>query len=94
VGGSLAGLMHGIILKKMGFKVHVLERNASDALNSEAAGIRAGPELHDFIQQHIRSPPKYSVTAEVVEIMDGEGNVVQRIPAQDPLEIDNLEDRL
>jgi 2-polyprenyl-6-methoxyphenol hydroxylase-like FAD-dependent oxidoreductase len=79
--------MHGIILKKMGFKVRVLERNASNALNSEAAGIRAGPELHDFIQQHVRSPPDYSVTAEVVEIMDGKGNVVQRIPAQDPLRL-------
>jgi 2-polyprenyl-6-methoxyphenol hydroxylase-like FAD-dependent oxidoreductase len=87
VGGSLAGIMHGIILKKTGFKVHVLERSASEALNSEAAGIRAGPELHDFIQQHVPSPPEYAVATEKVEIMDGEGNVVQQIPAQEPLRL-------
>lgn len=49
VGGSLAGLMHGIILKKSGFQVHVLERNASEALESQAAGIRVGPEIYDFM---------------------------------------------
>jgi 2-polyprenyl-6-methoxyphenol hydroxylase-like FAD-dependent oxidoreductase len=79
--------MHGIILKKMGFRVHVLERSASDILNSEAAGIRAGPEIHDFIQQHVPSPLDYSVTAQMVEIMDGEGNIIQKLPPQHPLRL-------
>lgn len=77
--------MHGIVLKKTGYEVHVLERSATDALESEAAGIRVGPEVHDFIQQHVQPSSDYFVTAEMVQIMDGEGSVVQKIPPQQPL---------
>ncbi|KAH3958444.1 hypothetical protein HBI24_119850 [Parastagonospora nodorum] len=87
VGGSLAGLMHGIILKENGFKVQVLERSAPEVLDSEAAGIRAGPEVHDFIEQHVRPSFDYAVTAEKAEIVDGDGNVVDELPFPDPLRL-------
>lgn len=79
--------MHGIVLKKKGFQVHVLERCAPEALESEAAGIRAGPEVYDFIEEHVQSPPEYFIRAQMVEVMDGEGNVVQKIPPQAPLRL-------
>lgn len=79
--------MHGIILKENGFKVQVLERSATEVLDSEAAGIRAGPEVHGFIEQHVRKRFDYAVTAEKVEIVDRDGNVVDELSFPDPLRL-------
>jgi 2-polyprenyl-6-methoxyphenol hydroxylase-like FAD-dependent oxidoreductase len=79
--------MHAIILKIVGYQVNVIERNAPKALESEAAGIRAGPELHGFLEQYVRPLAEYSITAQMVEIMDREGNVVQTLPPQNALRL-------
>jgi 2-polyprenyl-6-methoxyphenol hydroxylase-like FAD-dependent oxidoreductase len=79
--------MHGIILKNIGYQVQVLERSAPEALESQAAGIRVGPEVYDFIQQHVRPSSEYFVTAENLEIMDSENNYVQKLPPQQPLRL-------
>jgi 2-polyprenyl-6-methoxyphenol hydroxylase-like FAD-dependent oxidoreductase len=79
--------MHAITLKKIGYQVHVLERNETAALESQAAGIRAGPEVHDFLTQYTRSPLDYAITTHKVELMDSEGQVVQEVPSSQPLRL-------
>ncbi|KAH7384152.1 hypothetical protein DE146DRAFT_769854 [Phaeosphaeria sp. MPI-PUGE-AT-0046c] len=87
VGGSLTDLINGIVLKKIGFQVHVLERSATKSLESQAAGMRVGPEVCDFIQQYGRPSSEYFITAEMIEIMDGERNVEQKMPSPQPLRL-------
>ncbi|KAH8725887.1 hypothetical protein GQ44DRAFT_614885, partial [Phaeosphaeriaceae sp. PMI808] len=87
VGGSLSGLMHGIVLRNTGCNVRIIERSAPSALQSQAADIRAGPELQTFLENHVPNLREYATTADVVEIMDCQGDVVQRLPLQDPLRL-------
>lgn len=46
-----------------------------------------GPEVYDFAQQHVRPLSAHFITADMVEIMDGEGNVVQKPPPQQSLRL-------
>jgi 2-polyprenyl-6-methoxyphenol hydroxylase-like FAD-dependent oxidoreductase len=87
VGGSLTGLMTGIVLKSKGYKVRVLERSASQALESTAAGIRAGPEVYGFIEQYVRNVPDYAIPVRTVEVMDNLGAFIQNVPLQDILQL-------
>jgi 2-polyprenyl-6-methoxyphenol hydroxylase-like FAD-dependent oxidoreductase len=79
--------MNGIVLKNMGYKVRVIERSASQALQSGAAGIRAGLEVHGFIEQYVRNPPDYATSTELVEVMDDHGAIVQNVPLQEPMRL-------
>jgi 2-polyprenyl-6-methoxyphenol hydroxylase-like FAD-dependent oxidoreductase len=88
VGGSLTGLMNAIALKSQGYNAHVLERSAPAALESEAAGIRVGPEVHSFMERYIPDYPRdYEITANAVEIVDADGKIELSIPPKDPLRL-------
>ncbi|CAD6588607.1 MAG: hypothetical protein ASARMPREDX12_003384 [Alectoria sarmentosa] len=52
IGGSLAGLMHGIMLKRLGHNVHILERALSSIRENQAAGITAGPHVQAFCKDY------------------------------------------
>lgn len=43
--------MNGIILKRQGHNVRILEQDPSSVRTSEAAGIRAGPQAAEFFQR-------------------------------------------
>ncbi|RWA04932.1 hypothetical protein EKO27_g10173 [Xylaria grammica] len=49
VGGSLAGLMHGIMFKRMGSNVMILEQDASPERRPHSAGIGFGFNLENFL---------------------------------------------
>ncbi|KAL2030206.1 hypothetical protein VTO58DRAFT_107560 [Aureobasidium pullulans] len=51
VGGSIAGLMHGIMLSRLGHHVHILEQSTENFRHGQAAGIRAGPEAQKFLSE-------------------------------------------
>ncbi|KAF2834638.1 FAD/NAD(P)-binding domain-containing protein [Patellaria atrata CBS 101060] len=55
VGGSAAGLMHGIMLSRLGHKVTILEEQAER--QSQAAGIRLYSETIDILQKYAFVPP-------------------------------------
>ena len=44
--------MHGIMLKRLGHSVHILEQSPESILHSQAAGIRAGKDLQEFFQNY------------------------------------------
>jgi 2-polyprenyl-6-methoxyphenol hydroxylase-like FAD-dependent oxidoreductase len=79
--------MTAILLKSHSYNVHVLERSDAAALQSQAAGIRAGPQVHAFIAKYIRNYPTYFTTTDKAEIVDKKGDVVTVIPAKDPLRL-------
>ncbi|KAK5164559.1 uncharacterized protein LTR77_009765 [Saxophila tyrrhenica] len=54
VGGSLAGLFCGILLKRQGHNVHILESASSSAREGQAAGIGLAADIKRFFDQHDR----------------------------------------
>ena len=44
--------MHGIMLKRLGHSVHILEQSSESILHGHAAGIRAGEEVQEFFQKY------------------------------------------
>jgi 2-polyprenyl-6-methoxyphenol hydroxylase-like FAD-dependent oxidoreductase len=63
VGGSLAGLMHGVYFKRHGSDVVILEQDPSELRSSHQAGIAFGPAVEEFLRMYdhtgvqSRSPP-------------------------------------
>jgi 2-polyprenyl-6-methoxyphenol hydroxylase-like FAD-dependent oxidoreductase len=80
--------MTAIILRSLSYSVHILERSSSSTLQSQAAGIRAGPELHSFISTHVPNfDPEYAIAPDVFEIVRQSGEVEMAIPPADPLRL-------
>ena len=79
VGGSLAGLMHGIMVKRLGHNVRILEQNTSSIRTDQAAGMGTGPEGREFFEKHdvCRSP--YSFACPGFQILDKQANVKRTI---------------
>ncbi|KAF2030738.1 hypothetical protein EK21DRAFT_111611 [Setomelanomma holmii] len=80
--------MTAIVLRTLNFSVHILERSSPTILQSQAAGIRAGPELHSFIETYVKDfDPDYALTAESFEIVSKNAEVEMTLPPQDPLRL-------
>lgn len=80
--------MTAITLRSLNYSVHVLERSSPQALQSQAAGIRAGPELHSFIETYVKDfDPNYAITPDAFEIVKKSGEVEMTIPQSDPLRL-------
>jgi 2-polyprenyl-6-methoxyphenol hydroxylase-like FAD-dependent oxidoreductase len=80
--------MNALAFRSLGYKVHVLERSPPSALDSQAAGIRVGPEVHDFIKKYIPDYARdYNIMADAVEIVKDNGDVELKIPPKDPLRL-------
>lgn len=62
--------MHGIMLKRLGHNVHILEQNASSARSGYAAGISAGPHVQEFLKNHDFTKLPYSVDAEGIQLLE------------------------
>ncbi|KAK4200773.1 zeaxanthin epoxidase, chloroplastic [Triangularia verruculosa] len=52
VGGSLAGLMHGLILKRHGTNVTILEQEPATTRSSHNAGIGFGPQTEELLRDY------------------------------------------
>jgi hypothetical protein len=72
--------MSGLVLKGLGHKVCILERSGPKVLQSEAAGIRAGPDVQTIIDRYVEDHQSYAITAHKVDIVNGEGNVLMAFP--------------
>ena len=77
--------MNAIVLRNLGYSVRVLERRDDAALQSEAAGIRAGPEVHTFIETYIKDYPEYAIRMPGIDIVDEKGDVVTQLPVTEPM---------
>ncbi|KAI4196797.1 MAG: hypothetical protein LQ348_002240 [Seirophora lacunosa] len=79
VGGSLAGLFQGVVLKNLGYNVRILERAGPDDLREQGAGITAREEVQDFFNKYDRfSAQPYSVQGDgKIQFIDQNGKVTE-----------------
>ena len=81
VGGSLAGLMNAIPLKRLGHKVTILERSPVPLLHAQGAGVVAGGETLKWLERYGRSrrtEDDISVLSQWRCYLDQQGNVIER----------------
>lgn len=69
IGGSLAGLMHGIMLKGNGYKVTILEQETSSIRLGFDAGINVGPNVVQFLEKYDRINRPYAVDTSMIQII-------------------------
>ena len=69
--------MHGIILKRLGHDVHLLEQNAQSHRCDLAAGITAHPQVEEFMRLHDRVEGQWSVYSPGIQFLT-ESSAVKR----------------
>ncbi|KAI9712240.1 MAG: hypothetical protein M1828_001718 [Chrysothrix sp. TS-e1954] len=82
VGGSIAGLMHGVMIKRLGHNVRVLEQNRVLIRNDHAAGMGTGPKGREFFQTYDRCSDPVGYDSPGMTFLDGHGesNRFSKIP--------------
>lgn len=81
VGGSLAGLMNAIPLKRLGHTVTILEKSPVSLLHDQGAGVVAGGDTLEWVQKHggsRRTKDDISVLSQWRCYLDRMGNVIDR----------------
>lgn len=76
VGGSLAGLFTGVALKSHGINTTILERNPTNLLENQGAGIVAGGDTLGFFQTYDRSGRDVAIASEKRMYLNQQGDVV------------------
>lgn len=78
IGGSLAGLMHGVMLRQLSHDVHILEQYPSSIRESQAAEMSTGIHGQRFLKRYdkIKDRPHF-VTASKLEVVDARLNVTE-----------------
>ena len=76
VGGSLGGLFTGVALKQHGFDTTILERNPSNLLENQGAGIVAGGDTLAFFEKYDRCKRPVAVASQKRMYLDQSGKVV------------------
>ncbi|KAI9820438.1 MAG: hypothetical protein M1832_003771 [Thelocarpon impressellum] len=82
VGGSLGGLFAGVVLKRLGHSVRILERSPTPLLHHQGAGIVAGSHTQALFESHDDTHRPIAVTSRLRHFLDARGAVVgmQRHP--------------
>ncbi|GAB7327314.1 hypothetical protein MBLNU13_g11193t1 [Cladosporium sp. NU13] len=78
VGGSLAGLMHALILLSLPTPptIRILERSPTALLHNQGAGIVAGNETQEFFDKVVQSGREIAVTSKQRLYLDRSGKVM------------------
>lgn len=80
--------MTALVLRSANYTVRILERNSTEVLQSQAAGIRAGPELHAFLEKYVEDlDVEYCATATCFEIVKTNGDLEMKLPTPTPLRL-------
>ncbi|KAF4621881.1 hypothetical protein G7Y89_g14464 [Cudoniella acicularis] len=85
IGGSNSGLMNGIVLKRQGHNVHILEQNTQSQRNDLAAGITTHPDFVKFMELHDQVVELWSVPSEGIQFLNKSAGVKRRLNV--PLEM-------
>lgn len=75
IGGSLTGLMHGIMLHSLGHNVHIIEQSQSSARSDHAAGITAHLQVVEYFQRYRFPKGTWSVPCPGVQFLDAKARV-------------------
>ncbi|KAH8906462.1 FAD/NAD(P)-binding domain-containing protein [Coniochaeta sp. PMI_546] len=78
IGGSLAGLMTSISLRRLGHNVRIFERSPTPLLHDQGAGIVAGGDTQDFLNVYDETNTPSAVPSHTRLYLDKEGNVISR----------------
>lgn len=78
VGGSLGGLLTGIVLKRLGHRVTILERSPTPLLHDQGAGIVAGGDTLNFLKQFDKYHREVAVVSPVRHYLDQHGEEIHR----------------
>ncbi|PQE11536.1 Monooxygenase FAD-binding protein [Rutstroemia sp. NJR-2017a BVV2] len=70
IGGSLTALFHGIVFRRLGHRVQILERNPQSMQASQGAGIAAMEHVLEFLDKHDQTGVSYSVASRGVQFLD------------------------
>ncbi|KAI9792469.1 MAG: hypothetical protein M1833_001082 [Piccolia ochrophora] len=76
VGGSLGGLFTGIVLKRLGHRVRIFERNPTPLLQHQGAGIVAGGEAQAFFDSFDATRSQIAVPSHLRHYFDKKGQVI------------------
>ncbi|KAI9880733.1 MAG: hypothetical protein M1830_001016 [Pleopsidium flavum] len=76
VGGSLSGLIHGIVLKRLGHNVRILERSPYPLLHDQGAGIVAMDPVQEFLRNYDLTQRPYAVTSPMLQWINMQEEVV------------------
>ncbi|KAI1651123.1 FAD/NAD(P)-binding domain-containing protein [Daldinia loculata] len=76
IGGSLSGLMHGIMLHRLGSTVRVLEQSLTHTPVSHMAGVCLGIDVQHFLKRFDRtSEIPLGISAVQLQSLDGQGKI-------------------
>jgi 2-polyprenyl-6-methoxyphenol hydroxylase-like FAD-dependent oxidoreductase len=78
VGGSLAGLMHALVLLSLPKPptIRILERSPTALLHNQGAGIVAGNETQEFMDKFVKPGRDIAVTSKLRHYLDRSGKVM------------------
>jgi 2-polyprenyl-6-methoxyphenol hydroxylase-like FAD-dependent oxidoreductase len=68
--------MSGIVLKRLGHDIRILERNPTPLLHNQGAGIVAGGDTQAFFEQYDRTRMPIAVTSKVRNYLAQDGNII------------------
>ena len=70
--------MHGIMTKRLGHHVHLMEQNLSSTRTDHAAGIGTGPRGLQFLKEHDLYPAPYSLSCPGLSFLDKRSDIKRR----------------
>ncbi|KAF2015295.1 FAD/NAD(P)-binding domain-containing protein [Aaosphaeria arxii CBS 175.79] len=78
VGGSLGGLSTGIALRDLGHNVTILERNPTELLHNQGAGIVTGGDTLAFFKRYDRCGRQIAISSQRRQYLDKDGAMVHK----------------
>jgi 2-polyprenyl-6-methoxyphenol hydroxylase-like FAD-dependent oxidoreductase len=78
IGGSIAGLMHGVVLKSLGHDVCIIEARQPDQLKAQAAGLSLGPSARELMETYLPDldTDSYSMSTSAARFIAADGTVI------------------
>ena len=71
--------MQGVVLKRLGHNVRILEKDPSSIRTSEAAGIRAGPQATEYFQKHDLTEKPWSISCPGLQFIRSDSSIQRLI---------------
>jgi 2-polyprenyl-6-methoxyphenol hydroxylase-like FAD-dependent oxidoreductase len=80
VGGSLGGLFMGVALKRLrrNLNIRILERNPTQLLHDQGAGVVAGPDVQQYFNTYDRTRTPLTVPSHQRLYLNKKGDVIDR----------------
>ncbi|TGO18313.1 hypothetical protein BPAE_0387g00020 [Botrytis paeoniae] len=78
IGGSLSGLMHGIVLHRLGHRVHILERSMT-LPEGQGAGISCRAYTQKLLDKFDLTKVPYYILSDKVHLLDHEGRTTRML---------------